>query len=214
MRLLDDRSNTCAIDTVDTKTRILEAGWALILDKGFSAVGIKQILDSAGVPKGSFYYYFKSKEAFGVELIRHYLQISTAQKRDLLLSVERDPNPLSRLDAYLDGGIAVIEADFSRFPCLVAKLTAEVVDLSEAMRVELSKGLSEWIGLFSTLLDEAVGAGLLRADFDPEAEAQIIQDLLTGAVERAMVHRDAAPIRTAVAKIKSDIAGHRPGEQS
>ena len=56
----------------DTKTHLLDVGYQLIAKKGFTAVGIKQILDTAGVPKGSFYHYFTSKEAFGEAIISHY----------------------------------------------------------------------------------------------------------------------------------------------
>ena len=56
----------------DTRAHLLAIGYQLIAQKGFTAVGIKQILDTAGVPKGSFYHYFASKEAFGEAIIEHY----------------------------------------------------------------------------------------------------------------------------------------------
>ena len=56
----------------DTKAHLLATGYQLIAKKGFTAVGIKQILDTAGVPKGSFYHYFESKEAFGEAIIGDY----------------------------------------------------------------------------------------------------------------------------------------------
>ena len=67
-------SNTDAT-TPDTKAHLLATGYQLIAKKGFTAVGLKQILDTAGVPKGSFYHYFASKEAFGEAIINHYFSL-------------------------------------------------------------------------------------------------------------------------------------------
>lgn len=58
----------------DTRSHLLATGYQLIAHKGFTAVGIKQILDTAGIPKGSFYYYFASKEAFGEAIIKGYFE--------------------------------------------------------------------------------------------------------------------------------------------
>ncbi|MBY0404181.1 MAG: TetR/AcrR family transcriptional regulator, partial [Cyanobacteria bacterium] len=56
----------------DTKQLLLQRGMELLLEKGYDATGIKDVLDLANVPKGSFYYYFPSKEAFCVEIIHYY----------------------------------------------------------------------------------------------------------------------------------------------
>jgi TetR/AcrR family transcriptional repressor of nem operon len=58
----------------DTRSTILAAGQRIIGRKGFSAVGLTEILDGAGVPKGSFYHYFKSKDAFGEALLNAYFE--------------------------------------------------------------------------------------------------------------------------------------------
>jgi len=56
----------------DTRDHLLATGEAVIRGKGFAAVGLAEILGEAGVPKGSFYHYFKSKEAFGAEMLARY----------------------------------------------------------------------------------------------------------------------------------------------
>ncbi len=52
----------------DIRQSILDIAKPIILGKGFSAVGLNEILGAADVPKGSFYHYFKSKELFGEAL--------------------------------------------------------------------------------------------------------------------------------------------------
>ena len=49
---------------------LLGVGLTLFAKRGYHGTGIKEIVDNAGVPKGSFYNYFKSKEEFGIEIIR------------------------------------------------------------------------------------------------------------------------------------------------
>ena len=56
-------------DYTDVRQHILDTGRSIILGKGFSAVGLNEILATAQVPKGSFYHYFKSKEVFGEAMV-------------------------------------------------------------------------------------------------------------------------------------------------
>ena len=48
---------------------LIRVGRDLIVRQGFNATGLSDILTTAGVPKGSFYYYFESKEDFGLAII-------------------------------------------------------------------------------------------------------------------------------------------------
>ena len=56
----------------NTREEIIRKGAELIHAQGFNATGLQQILQTAGIPKGSFYFYFKSKEAFGLEIINYF----------------------------------------------------------------------------------------------------------------------------------------------
>jgi TetR/AcrR family transcriptional regulator, transcriptional repressor for nem operon len=51
------------------REEIVQAGLKCLVEKGFNAVGVQDITDAAGVPKGSFYNHFESKEALGVEIV-------------------------------------------------------------------------------------------------------------------------------------------------
>ncbi len=63
----------------DTKTALLQAGMDIMLEKGYSNTGIQEVLSSLGVPKGSFYHYFESKESFAVAIIQHFDQEYSAE---------------------------------------------------------------------------------------------------------------------------------------
>lgn len=190
-----------------TKERILEAAEEIMLEKSFYSVGLTQILDAVKVPKGSFYHYFESKEQFGAEMLKHYMNEASDDKRHKLLSKDEEPDPLKRLFIYLDGSADFIQSVAGRFPCLALKLASEVSDLSEAMRKELARGFADWIDIYQEVLDEAVAEKILPAAFDSSLEAQLIQDLWSGATHRAVINRSSEPVRDAVEHIKSRISG-------
>ena len=68
---------------LNTREEIVQAGLKCLVEKGFNAVGVQEITDAAGVPKGSFYNHFESKEALGVEIVERY---GANQKRREILT--------------------------------------------------------------------------------------------------------------------------------
>ncbi|WP_201574600.1 TetR/AcrR family transcriptional regulator [Psychrobacter sp. H8-1] len=126
----------------DTKAHLLAIGYQLIAQKGFTAVGIKQILDTAGVPKGSFYHYFASKEAFGEAIINHYF---TKYKNRLEAINAQDISAQQKLYNYFQNWYDTQQNGCDHEKCLVVKLSAEVADLSEPMRKALHAGYGQTI---------------------------------------------------------------------
>ena len=82
----------------DTRAHILDVGYQLIAQKGFVGVGLAEILQQAGVPKGSFYHYFPSKELFGQALIEHYFADYVTRLSALFADVKKPAR--ERLMAY------------------------------------------------------------------------------------------------------------------
>lgn len=136
----------------DTKTHLLETGYQLISKKGFTAVGIKQILDTAGIPKGSFYHYFASKEAFGEAIISHYF---TDYKIRLDTIGRQKVNAQQKIYDYFQSWYDTQQNGCDHEKCLVVKLSAEVADLSEPMRIALNAGYQQTI----SWLAEQIKAG-------------------------------------------------------
>lgn len=137
---------------LDTKTHLLETGYQLIAKKGFTAVGLKQILDTAGVPKGSFYHYFASKEAFGEALISNYF---ANYKIRLNTIAQQDVSAQQKLYNYFQSWYDTQQNGCDYDKCLVVKLSAEVADISEPMRITLNTGYQQII----TWLAEHIKAG-------------------------------------------------------
>lgn len=145
-------ATTSAVSITDTtltntKTHLLTTGYQLLAQKGFTAVGIKQILDTAGVPKGSFYHYFASKEAFGEAIINYYF---TRYKTRLDMINEQDTSAQQKLYDYFQNWYDTQQNGCDHEKCLVVKLSAEVADMSEPMRKALDTGYQQTINWLAT----------------------------------------------------------------
>ena len=61
------------LQTANTREHLIDVGLRLVQEKVYQASGLLEILKEAGVPKGSFYHHFPSKESFAEEVIQRYL---------------------------------------------------------------------------------------------------------------------------------------------
>ena len=174
--------------------------------KSFHSVGLNEILTTVGVPKGSFYHYFESKEHFGVEMLKHYISAATSEKTQILLSKEAEIDPLKRILEMLSGSIDAFTEQDGRCPCLVLKLASEVADWSEPMRQELMKGMEAWLGILSAVFDEAIVTGRIKKSTDANLEARILRDLWAGAIQRATIMKSKEPLETVLAFIRRHFA--------
>ena len=140
-------ANTANPAPKDTKAHLLNTGYQLIAKKGFTGVGIKEILDSAGVPKGSFYHYFTSKEAFGEAIIAQYFE-KYRQRLDTIAAQEVSAQ--QKIYDYFEQWYDTQQYGCDEGRCLVVKLSAEVADISEPMREVLASGYQRVIAWLST----------------------------------------------------------------
>ena len=133
------------------RLHILNTSSNLILHKGFTGVGLQEILQSCEIPKGSFYHYFQSKEAFGCELVQHYVDNYQVRLNNVWRS---DKSPYQKLIEYFNLWIEDPETQCGwADSCLIVKLAAEVADLSEDMRSIMSAGVDDVIERIAALID-------------------------------------------------------------
>jgi TetR/AcrR family transcriptional repressor of nem operon len=124
----------------DTREHILAVGQSLIQSRGFTALGLAELLSQAGVPKGSFYHYFASKEAFGVALLERYFD-EYDNSLDAQLSPANGGTGRERLLTFFGAWLERARSNNAQCQCLVVKLAGEVCDLSEPMREALNQGV-------------------------------------------------------------------------
>lgn len=182
----------------DTRLQILDTARALVASRGFSAVGLSEILGAAAVPRGSFYHWFRSKEQFGEALLERHFDGYLVQV-DACLSAPGQTAP-QRLLAFFSQWRSTQSSDDPQARCLVVKLSAEVCDLSEAMRGALERGTAQVIERLASCLAQGVANGELAACPDPAEVAQQLYQQWLGATLLARVQRRSEPLDQALAQ--------------
>ena len=178
----------------DTRQHILCTGKHIIAAKGFSSVGLAELLQASEVPKGSFYHYFKSKELFGQALLEDYFIDYLAQLDTLLQAPGLSGR--DRLLRYFEQWRTTQADECGEQKCLVVKLSAEVSDLSEAMRLTLRDGTEHVVARLGQCIADAVEDGSLAA-VEPLPTARTLYALWLGANLLAKLHRNAEPLEQA-----------------
>ncbi|MBO7961406.1 TetR/AcrR family transcriptional regulator [Pseudomonas aeruginosa] len=184
----------------DPRQHLLDTGYRIMAVKGFSGVGLNEILQSAGVPKGSFYHYFKSKEQFGQALLEDYFRVYLADmdQRFSAPGLNARERLMSYWQKWLDN--ACPPCDEQR--CLVVKLSAEVADLSESMRITLRDGSDGIIERLVGCLGQGRDDGSL-APCDARHMASALYQLWLGASLLSKLHRSPGPLETAMQTTRS-----------
>lgn len=169
------------------RQRLIDIGTELFTRQGFSSTGLDEIVQAAAVPKGSFYYYFGSKEAFAHAVIANYAQYF-ARKLDRTLG---DPglSPLQRLKAFTrDATQGMQRFDFHR-GCLVGNLGQELGGLEDDFRRRLLAVLDDWRDRFRHCIAEAQASGEITTPLAPDLLAQFFWSAWEGAVLCAKLER-------------------------
>jgi TetR/AcrR family transcriptional repressor of nem operon len=174
--------------TSDQRETLLEAGVRVVQARGFGGTGVRDIATAAGVPQGSFTNHFRSKEAFGIEVLDRYAARLDAIMQETL--GDKGLAPTERLNSYFDRvAIAAAEAEWQR-GCIVPDLAAEIAAHGDALRARLCTVLAQQSERF-----EAV-ARLLRPG-DEDGAADLGAFLLAawhGTLLRMKVERTSAAI--------------------
>ena len=178
----------------ETRYELIKVGTEIISQHGFSTTGINAVLSTAGVPKGSFYYYFSSKEDFGLAVIDASAQ-AYAEHIDGFLSDSNYP-PLTRISNYMMAVMANIEAGECKTGCLIGNLSQELCSQNETFRARLDEVFRDWQRQFSRCLDEAKGAGEITPDTDTEKLAEYLLAGWQGAILRAKMCKNVAPMQS------------------
>ena len=180
----------------DTRTTLLDAAQRTFAHKGYSAVGINEVLVGVGVPKGSFYHYFSSKDAFGEAVLKHYYEQYLADMDEVLAGA--DLTGAQRILAYFDSWRSTQSLDDCQGRCLAVKLGAEVADMSEAMRASLRDGTDGIVGRLERVLAAGAEDGSVTLVGDAGTVARSLYELWMGASVLAKVYRDLSPMDTAM----------------
>jgi len=191
-----------------TRDRILESKAQTIAGKSFNSCGLTEILQLAGVPKGSFYHYFESKEDFGVALIERASEEFMGILRPIV--GDRRRSPLRRLRAIFELGRDECLANGAGRQCLIPKLALETSQLSEPVHAAVKCAYDQWTAMLARVIREAQAAGEIAKDHDPDRLANVLVMLWEGATIRMQIDRSLHPVEAFLAFV-FDVLLSKPG---
>jgi TetR/AcrR family transcriptional repressor of nem operon len=178
------------------KQHILDTARVIISKKGYSAVGLNEVLSAAHVPKGSFYHYFGSKDLFGVAMLEAYFD---EYLENMTRIFERKGlSDAQKLGLYWQHWIDNQTGKTDAGNCLAVKLGAEVADLSEPMRLALQRGTSRIIDVLAASISRGIEERSIRADESPQRTAFRLYAVWLGASVMAKITRTTAPFDEAL----------------
>lgn len=177
-----------------TKATLLEAGRQIFLERGYNNAGIEAVLQAANIPKGSFYYYFESKEDFGLQVLDRFAECFRVDLDEFLN--DRSLTPLNRLRRYVDSRLERLKSQECRKGCLIGNLSQEMADQSEAFRARLTQIFKSACERIAQCLGEAQEAGEIPRHLDVQVLAEFWLNSWQGAILRAKTIRSIAPLET------------------
>ncbi|CAD2224578.1 Transcriptional regulator AcuR [Pseudoalteromonas sp. 3J6] len=181
-----------ARDNADTKALLLRVGLETLTEFGFSATGLDTILKKAKVPKGSFYHYFKNKEAFGLALVDAYDTFFIAKLKFYLEQPEVPP--LERIVNFTQSAIAGMQKYDYKRGCLVGNLNQELNHLSDEFKIRLMQSYHVWQEQLTQCLDLAQQQHTIKTDIDTTQMSEYFWIGWEGAVMRAKLTQSSKPL--------------------
>jgi TetR/AcrR family transcriptional regulator, transcriptional repressor for nem operon len=179
------------IMSVPTKQRLIEAGLRMLLERGYGSLGVQALLDETGIPKGSFYYHFKDKEDFALQVIDAYI----AEVHGVLEACMQDKarKPLQRVRAFFHTVQQKYQQD-GYLGCLMGGLGQELSGTNDAFRAKIEGCFNSIADRLAPALEEARQTGDIAPDCDVRRLADLLVDCWEGAALRSRLRRDPRPL--------------------
>ena len=160
-----------------------------MLTRGFTATRVDEVCAEAGLTKGSFFHYFKSKEEFAEAALDYYWTKTQAMLRAAPSVALEDP--LARVHGYLDLFVAIAADEGVEKSCLFGNLSQELAPTHPALQAACSSGFSRWAGQIAGELEEAKRLHPPRVDFDSASLADHFIAVYEGSLVLAKAKGDA-----------------------
>ncbi len=175
----------------DKIKRILDLGVRVVSQKGYHHLGLKELLDTAGIPKGSFYYYFDSKEDFGQKVALHYARNFLEDLKLVLL--DKSQSPSERFLALFDERFNAYAKCAYKEGCLMGDLSNELAGQINSMQILIEKEFSAWEEVISQCIREGQELGEFNKNFSADELANFILNSWEGALTRMKASRSKEP---------------------
>ncbi|WP_418357786.1 MULTISPECIES: TetR/AcrR family transcriptional regulator [Shewanella] len=192
----NDQQGELMNKSTSSKQSICAVGEKLFALHGYSAVGIKLILDEVGIPKGSFYHYFASKEAFAAEVAQYYFD-----QRIAPIAMEPQANFKTNVTAVLSGYHQLIDFLFSDNQprgCLMGNLMVEVNPQMVILHQTLNRLFDQWLSQFNALIEQGQQQGFIKTELSASVLSNIFWSNWQGTMLRCQIKADKTAAKRAI----------------
>ncbi|WP_162240929.1 TetR/AcrR family transcriptional regulator [Bradyrhizobium tropiciagri] len=172
------------------REQLIEAGLQTLHRHGFNGTGVQDITDAAGVPKGSFYNHFESKEALALEALERYWQNGAARRGQLS---DTSVDPVERLRRFFRGLSDLAIRQSFQTGCMIGNFSAELSVQSKEVRDRLAEIYAAWSRSIESCVREAEKAGRVQPRLPAATIATFLVNAWEGAVLRSKVEQDKSP---------------------
>lgn len=180
---------------------LLEKGMMILWRKGYNATSVNDIVKAADVPKGSFYFYFDSKEDFAVRAIDKYFNLMFTPAKAIL--EDKNKSPKRRLLDFHDYRIDILKTELDcKMGCLACNLGSEMAEHSEKIRQAIYVKGQYILSLISDVLQEAQDIGEISNTMDAKDIAAFIEDAGKGAMISMKEMNSSYPIDNVMNMVK------------
>ncbi len=168
------------------KEDILAIGYDLLRKNGYHHVGINEVLQASGLPKGSFYNFFKSKEEFAAQVIDNY---GLATKNWIEEYFSHEGTPLALIKSFYKNLIDLNEKDDFSSGCLLNNMSNEIGRTNDNLAQKTDANFESWIKVLSKVIEEGQQLGEIRSDYTAKELAEFLHTGIYGTFSRMKVKR-------------------------
>ncbi|NOR20309.1 MAG: TetR family transcriptional regulator [Xanthomonadales bacterium] len=162
-----------------TRQQLLATGSQMMTEHGYHGTGIKQVLDVVGVPKGSFYNFFPSKEAYVASIIYHYGEQVAEEFRAATAGLEGEPALVLLWCSFRNKVRNKLNSGES-CACLLGAMSSEIGQASPLSREAINSVEKQSVQTIADLVKEAQSQGDLRDDIPAVEIAPVLYNCWQG----------------------------------
>ena len=175
----------------DNIKRILDLGIRVVSQKGYHHLGLRELLDTAGIPKGSFYYYFDSKEDFAQKVVLRYAK--NIQEYLKLVLLDKSKRPTERFIALFDERLHSYSECAYKEGCLMGDLSNELAGQVSVIQITLEKEFISWEEVIAHCIKEGQEQGEFNQNLTANELAKFVLNSWEGALTRMKASRSKEP---------------------
>ena len=177
----------------DTKYKIIKTGAQIIQHKGYHHTGIQEVLKTANVPKGSFYFYFKNKEDFGLSVIDFFDNMYFAMIGPIIEN--KNITPVNKIEGIFDHFIKKFKEIDYQCGCPIGNLSQEMGELNQTFSDKLTESVKKISKAYQNILDEAILKNEIHKGISTDEMADFIVTSWHGALIKMKINKDTGPLK-------------------